>query len=62
MSKLKDKKTVKINGFSIHIEYNDSMIIIKDDYGNKMKITKKDQIFLLLNLEGRFNSGKNNRE
>lgn len=60
MYKSKDKTSVKINGFPLYIEYYDSMIIIKDDYENKMKITKKDQIFILLDIEGKFRSCKNN--
>ena len=62
MPKLKDKTTIKINGFPITIEQYDSMIIIKDDYENRMKITKDDQISILLNLEGTLHSGKNNRD
>ena len=62
MLKLKDKTTIKINGFPIYIEHYDSMMIIKDDYENRMKITKDNQISILLNLKGTFKSGKNNRD
>ena len=41
MPKLKDKTTIKINGFPIYIEHFDSMMIIKDDYENRMEILVK---------------------
>ena len=62
MPKLKDKITVIINTFPITIEKYDSKIIIKDEYENRMKITKDNQISILLNLKGTFKSGKNNRD
>ena len=62
MPKLKDKTTIKINGFPIYIEHFDSMMIIKDDYENRMEITKDNQISMSLNLKGIFKSGKNNRD
>jgi len=54
--KQKELKTWEINGFPIHIEYYDSKIIVKDDYGNKMKILKKDSLSIILNLIGSFRS------
>jgi hypothetical protein len=51
---LRDNKTWKVNGFKIQIELYDSELIIKDKYGNSMKISKKDPLFVLLNLEGNF--------
>ena len=62
MSKLKDKTIIKINGFPIYIEHYDSMIIIKDEYENRMKITKDNQISISLNLKGTFKSDKNNQD
>lgn len=62
MSKLKDKTNIKINGFPINIEHYNSMIIIKDDNENRMKITKDNQISISLNLKGTFKSCKNNRD
>jgi len=53
---LKDVKIWKINDFEIHIERYDSELIIKDEYGNIMKISKKDPLFILLDLEGSFKS------
>jgi hypothetical protein len=50
----RDVKIWKINGFQIHIERYDSKFIIKDEYGNSIKISKKDPLFILLNLEGNF--------
>jgi len=51
---LRDVNIWKINGFQIHIERYDSKLIIKDEYGNSLKISKKDPLFILLNLEGNF--------
>ena len=62
MPKLKDKTTIKINGFPIYIEHYDSVMIIKDEYENRMKITKDNQISISLNLKGIFKSDKNNRD
>jgi len=62
MPELKDKTTIKINGFPIYIEHYDSMMIIKDDYENRMKITKENQISISLHLKGTFKSDKNNQD
>ena len=52
--KPRDTKTLDTNGFRIHIELYDSMIIIKDESGNSMSITKKEPLSLILNLKGKF--------
>jgi len=54
----KDKKIFEINGFPIHLEISDSEIIINDEYGNSMRITKKSQLSIVLNLSGFFSSKK----
>ena len=46
---LKDKKILDINGFLIHLEIYDSCIVIKDQLGNSMKITKKSPQSIVLN-------------
>jgi hypothetical protein len=58
MPKFKNKTIVVINSFPITIEKYDSKIIIKDDNENKVKISKDNNISILLNLEGNFQSGK----
>jgi hypothetical protein len=49
-------KTWEINGFPIHLKYNNSEVIIKDEYGNSMRISKKNQLSIILNLNGIFKS------
>jgi len=62
MPKLNDKTTIKINGFPIYIEHYDSkLMIIKDDNENRMKISKDNNLSILLNLEGKFHTGKKNQ-
>jgi len=61
MPKLKDETTIKINGFPVYIEQYDSKIIIKDENKNRMKISKDNKLSILLNLEGKFHTGKNNQ-
>jgi hypothetical protein len=39
--KPRDVKSWEINGFKLHIEQYDSKIIIKDEFGNKINISKK---------------------
>ena len=56
--RLKDKKILEINGFPIHLEIYDSVIIIKDQKGNSMRITKKRRQSIVLDLNGLFTSGK----
>ena len=51
---LKDQKIWDVNGYPIHIEYYDSWIVIKDENGNSMRITKKEPLKLILNLVGSF--------
>ena len=51
-----DKKTLEINGFPIHLELYDSEIIIKDENGNNMRISKKKRQSIVLNLNGIFSS------
>jgi len=49
-----DMKTWGINGFLIFLEYYDSEIIIKDENKNSMRISKKNQLSIILNLNGSF--------
>ena len=53
---LKDVKIWKISDFPIHVELYDSELIIKDENGNELKIRKKDQNKIILNLIGSFKS------
>ena len=55
---LKDKKIWEINGFPIHLEQYGSIIIVKDENGNSMRITKQSPLSIVLHLNGIFNSGK----
>ena len=58
MSKKKpiDTKILEINGFLIHLELYNSEIIVKDENGNSMKITKNNNLSIILNLNGSFKS------
>ena len=51
---IKDVKIWTINDFPIHVEYNDSEIIIRDENGNKIKISKKEPLKIILDLVGNF--------
>ena len=51
-----DLKIWEINGFPIHLEHYDSEVIIKDENGNSMKISKKNKLSIILNLIGSFES------
>ena len=51
---LKDVKIWEIDGFAIHLEHYDSEIIIKDENGNSMRISKKDKLSIILDLKGSF--------
>ena len=51
-----DMKIWEINGFPIHLELYDSEIIVKDENGNSMKISKKNQLSIILNVNGIFKS------
>lgn len=51
---LKDQRIWDVNGFSINLEYYDSWIVMKDENGNSMRITKKEPLKLILNLVGSF--------
>lgn len=52
--KLRYKKIWEINGFRIHIEFYDSKIVLKDEYGNILNISKKNRLPLILNLKGNY--------
>jgi len=52
----KEVKIWKVNGYSIHVELYDSELIVKDENGNRMMITKKEPLSIFLNLEGSFKS------
>jgi hypothetical protein len=52
--KPRDVKIWVINGFTIHLEQYGSVIIIKDEYGNSMNISKKNQLSVILNLKGNY--------
>ena len=51
-----NSKIWKVNGYKIHIERYDSELIIKDENGNSLKISKKDPLSILLDLNGSFKS------
>jgi len=53
---LKDVKIWKISDYPIHIEYYDSELIIKDENGNVMRISKKEPLSMIINLIGNFKS------
>ena len=57
---LKKKKIWTINGFPIQLEKYDSVIIVKDQNGNSIRITKEWKQPIVLNLNGIFTSGKKN--
>ena len=57
--KTKDKKTWKINGFLIHVEQYDSVMIVKDENCNNIRISKQDKQPVVLNLNGISTSSKN---
>ena len=56
IKQLKDKKILDMNGFLLYLEIYDSRIVIKDEFGNSMNITKKSRLSILLDLSGYFSS------
>jgi hypothetical protein len=54
----KDKKILDMNSFPLHLEIYESEIIIKDENLNKMRITKRSEKSIVLNLSGFFSSKK----
>ena len=52
----KDIKIWKVDGFPIHLEYYDTEILVKDENGNSMRISKKDKFSIILDLNGNFKS------
>ncbi len=55
---VRDVKSWEIDGFPIHLEFYDSEIIIKDECGNSMNISKQNRLSLIVNLKGSFVSTK----
>ena len=53
-----DKKILNMNGFPLYLEIYDSRIVIKDEHGNSMRITKKSPQSIVLVLKGIFSSKK----
>lgn len=51
---IKDVKIWNINGFPIHLEYYDSELIVKDENGNILRLSKKDDLSIILDLIGSF--------
>ena len=51
---LKDEKIWDVKGFPIHIEFYDSEIIVKDENGNLMRISKREQLSMILDVIGIF--------
>jgi len=49
-----ETKRWDINGYTINLELYDSMIIIQDENGNKIKVSKKEPLKLILDLVGSF--------
>jgi len=58
----KDVRRWKINNFLIHLELYDSEIIIKDECGNSMNISKQNRGSLILDLNGSFKSSSNSKK
>ena len=56
-----DVKILEINGFPIHVEQYDSSIIVKDENGNSMEISKMKDQSIVLSLYGIFTTGKKNQ-
>ena len=54
---LKDAKIWDVNGFPIHVEIYDSELIVKDEDGNIMRISKKNRLSIILKVNGIFKSG-----
>ena len=55
---LGDEILLEINGFPMHLEVYDSELIVKDENNNSMRITKKRQQSIVLELKGSFSSKK----
>jgi hypothetical protein len=53
---LRDVKIWKVNNYSLNIEHYDSEIIVKDENGNNVKISKKNKLYMLLDVNGNFKS------
>ena len=51
-----NKHVFKINNFKIYFEQDNTHILIKDEYGNNITISKKNKQSILLNLVGTFSS------
>ena len=51
IKQLKDKKILDMNGFILHLEIFDNEIRIRDDYLNRMRISKKSPKSIVLNLD-----------
>ena len=49
-----ETKRWDINRYSISLEFYDSMIIIQDENGNKIKVSKKEPLSIVLDLVGSF--------
>ena len=52
-----DMKIWEINGYPINLEHYHSEVIIKDENGNSMRISKNNQLSIILDLNGSFKSG-----
>lgn len=47
-----------MDGYPISLEFYDSMIIIQDENGNRIKVSKKEPLKLILDVTGNFKSNK----
>jgi hypothetical protein len=52
--KSKDVIVWQVDSYPISLELYDSMIIIQDENGNKIKVSKKEPLKLILKLIGNF--------
>ena len=51
---LKDEKIWDVKGFPIHLKFYDSELIIQDENGNIMRISKKEPSYMVLDVIGIF--------
>jgi len=57
-----DQKSWEISGFTINIEFFNTEIIVKDECGNSMNISKQNRLSLILNLKGSFVSSQKHKK
>ena len=45
-----------VNKYAIHLERDKKHILIRDEHGNSLRISKNDKNSLIVNMEGSFKS------